>query len=56
MDTLPIGMSLHHLWCPQRSENVIRYPETGVTDGYAIVWVLGIKPRSSARIASSLNP
>lgn len=37
---------------PQRPEEGSRYPGTGVTDEWAIKWVLAIEPRFSGKAAS----
>lgn len=49
-----LRLLLHHVcvWCPQRPE---RPPGTGVHVAMSIMWVLGIEPGSSERVASAFN-
>lgn len=45
-----------HLWCPWRSEEDIRFPGIGITDGLlGVMWVLGNKLQVSAKTANVLN-
>lgn len=56
MDALPACMYMHHAihaWWPQRSEESVPAPETGITDGCEIL--LGIEARSSTRATSDLS-
>lgn len=44
-------MSVYHVhaWCPQRPEEVIRFPGTEVMDGWDPMRVFGTEPGSSER-------
>lgn len=53
----PAFISVHHMhaWCPWRPEQAVRFPWTRVTDGWMLLWVLGIEPRSCRRAAGHLS-
>jgi hypothetical protein len=57
MGVLPACASVQNVcaWCLQRSKEGIKYPETGVMDGFECHVLLGIEPGSFARAASTLN-
>jgi hypothetical protein len=48
-------VSVYSLHTPMGVEKGIRSLRTGVTDLWAIMWVLGIEPGSSGRAASAPN-
>jgi hypothetical protein len=54
---LPTCMSVHHMHgcCLQRLKECTIYPGARVTDIWAIIWVLGIKPGCSGRESSALK-
>lgn len=42
--------------CPRNSEKVVKWPGTGVTDGYEPIWGAKYWPGSAARVITALNP
>jgi hypothetical protein len=57
MGILLAYMSVHHIdaWCPQRLEEGIGFPGTGIIEVVIWFWVLGVEPESSERPVSALN-
>lgn len=57
MGILSTCMPVHHMsmWCLWRPEEAIGSHGTRVTVDRPSLWVLGIEPKSSGRVASALN-
>lgn len=57
MNSLTSYISVHyaHAWYPLMSRRGIRSIEIGIRDAWATMWVLGIEPRSSARVTHALK-
>ena len=44
-----------YMQCSKGLEKGIRFPETGITERQAAIWIQGIEPEASTRAASALN-
>lgn len=55
MGVLPSCIYMHHVyaWQPQKPQEGIKFPGSGVTDDCETLWGLEIEPPSSGRAASS---